>query len=333
MAFLLSKRGNTRCRPPKKWKIRFMLTPFPLSDLTAFPQQHTLPPPDPDSSLDQSASLQALLTEQTSPKTYPWLKNMRVVLVPSMLSDLIRWIPNGPLLDYFGHQKKWLEDQGADVVWAPVNTQSSMEENATRLLHMLAQDHRPTGIIGHSKGGVDSLHALLHASPGLLDSVMFWLPLHSPFFGSPLADHAHSHAYDLAGACLTWFGGSPQCLTDLTTSIRHHYIKTYLSDIEALTTKIPSFCISATLDDPRAHILEKGGALYFNILNGAALPSDGIVATHSALLPTSPYAILPGYNHAEVVYRFLLPSHGRHVRFLSGLLSLVEPACLKKLKG
>lgn len=280
-------------------------------------------PPAPDPALDCSESLIAGMAGPGVPAVLPWLEGVTVVLMPSMLSDLVRWIPNNPALDYFGHQKEWLESCGARVKWAPVNTQASVEENAERTRRFIDGLDGPLGIMAHSKGGVDALHLLLSCPATSLQRFRFVLTLQSPFHGSPLADRVETHARDMAGTMLTWFGGSPDCLTDLTTVTRQAYMEEHRKDIEALLQMVPFFSVTSCLQHSDATAWNQASWRTFDAINGAPRDNDGIVATDAAILPGAIWANLPGYGHGEPVYRVFMPNDGRRVRMLAAALKIL----------
>lgn len=123
----------------------------------------------------------------------------------------------------------------------------SVEHNANAILDALL-DARAAAkqivIVSHSKGGLDTLHALLRpeASALLGDTVVGWVALQAPFYGSPVADPAPSA---INAVLLGALGGNGESLDDLKTAGRETYMAARVvddpsgPDIGDITSTIP----------------------------------------------------------------------------------------------
>ncbi len=116
------------------------------------------------------------------------------------------------------------------------NTSQSVAHNAAAIRALLLQTDKKVILVTHSKGGLDTLHALLDA-PELWGKVIGWVALQSPFYGSPLADSTSS---PVDGALLQALGGGDaQALRDLKVQTRAKYMQDHKGEIRKLTRSIP----------------------------------------------------------------------------------------------
>jgi pimeloyl-ACP methyl ester carboxylesterase len=111
-----------------------------------------------------------------------------------------------------------------------------VEHNAAAIRALIRRTDKKVIFVTHSKGGLDTLHALLGA-PELWARVSGWVALQSPFYGSPLADSTSS---PMDGVLLKALGGGDaQALEDLKIETRTRYMQAHKSEIRKLTTRVP----------------------------------------------------------------------------------------------
>ena len=127
------------------------------------------------------------------------------------------------------------------------NASESVAHNADAILAYLLDaraQRKQIVIVSHSKGGLDTLDALLRpeASDLLGDTVVGWVALQAPFYGSPVADPAPSVINDVL---LSALGGNGESLDDLKTAGRETYMAARVvdnpaaPDIGDITSAIP----------------------------------------------------------------------------------------------
>jgi pimeloyl-ACP methyl ester carboxylesterase len=126
--------------------------------------------------------------------------------------------------------------QNISMASASFDTSQSVEHNAAAILELLRSTDKRVVIVSHSKGGLDTLEALLEAPELWGDKVIGWIALQAPFFGSPVADPAPSVIND---ALLGAVGGHGQSLDDLKTVTRALYMEANQEGIAKLTASIP----------------------------------------------------------------------------------------------
>jgi len=152
----------------------------------------------------------------------------------------------------FHTQERYFAEQG--VAYSNISRESvsfdsieSVENNAAAILEYLLEagaQRTQIVIVSHSKGGLDTLHALLlpEARALLADTVVGWVALQAPFYGSPVADPAPS---SINALLLDALGGNGESLDDLKTDVRQTYMAAHVvddpgdTDIGDLTSTIP----------------------------------------------------------------------------------------------
>ena len=141
----------------------------------------------------------------------------------------------------FYTQMRELDERGIpyrniSLVSDAFNTSQSVEHNAAAIRALLRRTDKQIVFVTHSKGGLDTLHALLGA-PELWGKVKGWVAFQSPFYGSPLADATSS---PMDGVLLQALGGGDaQALEDLKVETRTAYMQAHKSKLRKLTRRIP----------------------------------------------------------------------------------------------
>ncbi|MBW2507674.1 MAG: hypothetical protein JRE81_03510 [Deltaproteobacteria bacterium] len=125
----------------------------------------------------------------------------------------------------------------------------SVDHNAAAILAYLEaarESRKQIIIVSHSKGGLDTLHALLLPEAEDLwgDTVIGWVALQAPFYGSPVADVAPSRINALL---LSAVGGNGQSLDDLKRATREGRMAGY-TNLAALTSAIPIISAYSTYE-------------------------------------------------------------------------------------
>lgn len=128
---------------------------------------------------------------------------------------------------------------------ASFDTSDSVEHNAAAILEFLRSTDKQIVIVSHSKGGLDTLDALLDAPELWGDTVVGWVALQAPFYGSPVADPAPS-AID--ALLLSAVGGNGQSVDDLKTVTRALYMDANEERIANLTASIPIISAYSTYE-------------------------------------------------------------------------------------
>jgi hypothetical protein len=135
--------------------------------------------------------------------------------------------------------------QNLSAVSASFDTSESVEHNAAAILEFLRSTDKRIVIVSHSKGGLDTLDALLDAPELWGDTVFGWVALQAPFYGTPVADPAPSAINALL---LSAVGGNGQSLDDLKTVTRAPYMDANEERIAELTASIPIISAYSTYE-------------------------------------------------------------------------------------
>ncbi|NKE46481.1 hypothetical protein HB662_16990 [Roseomonas frigidaquae] len=229
------------------------------------------------------------------------LAGTRVLLCYGLLGEVIAGLaPVG--LDYMGAQLAWLAGLGVAAQVVKLPTAAPVGVNAGRIAAAMLADPRPSILVGHSKGGLEALAALLR--PGMAERCRGFIALQTPFLGSPVADLvlrrrpvllAVHHAARLSRL------GTGRGLRDLTTPVRQDWMRAHAAEIAALTAALPVLTLATDLGP-------EGGDWHDGIyhplarwmLAQGAGPNDGLVPVASALLPGAQQKVLPGCHRALV---------------------------------
>jgi hypothetical protein len=125
------------------------------------------------------------------------------------------------------------------------DTSESVAHNAAAILEFLRRTDKKIVIVTHSKGGLDTLEALLDA-PGLWGkTVVGWVAIQAPFHGSLLADSSPTAISDLL---LNTVGGNGQAIEDLKTTTRGPYMDANKDRIAKLTASVPTISAYSTYE-------------------------------------------------------------------------------------
>lgn len=261
------------------------------------------------------------------------LAGMRVVIVPSYLVDILLPGREMGLIDYFSDQQLWLESLGAETLLAPIDTEAAVADNGRALAAFLSSDDRPTCIISHSKGGVDTLDALIRMNPAALEGIACWIALQAPFAGSPIADLVADwdDARPTIDEVLTSLGGSGRSLDDLTVEERRTHLRRADGAIRDIACQVPILAVATTMRPPESWIPQsrfEPGRLW---MAAHGILSDGVVPTNSSILPYAPYVVIRGLNHTDTIDgdRPFGPPVLNDVLFLKAILAIAlrAPAC------
>ncbi len=202
--------------------------------------------------------------------------------------------------DYMVAQREWLTGLGAVVEVVKLPTARSVDDNAAVLAaHLLGG--APALIIGHSKGGLDALAALLR--PEVAAHCRGLLALQAPFLGSPVAD-AICRAWLLpkvVDAALRMLRlGNGAGISDLTSAARASWMARHAEAVAALLRQVPVVCAGATLTAPAIGSERNFLPVMRWMLKRGAGPNDGLVPLASSMLPGAPHVVFKGGHRALV---------------------------------
>ncbi len=228
------------------------------------------------------------------------LAGTRVLLCYGLLGEVIAGLaPVG--LDYMGAQFAWLRGLGVAVQVVKLPTAAPVGVNAGRIAAALLADPRPAILVGHSKGGLEALAALLR--PGMAAQCRGFVALQVPFYGSPVADVLLAQRPVLMAvhhiARLSRLG-TGRGLRDLTTATRQAWMRAHATEVADLVATLPVTTVATDIGQAGDwRELPYRSLARWMVAQGAG-PSDGLVPVASALLPGARQAVLPGGHRALV---------------------------------
>lgn len=230
------------------------------------------------------------------------IRASRLLFVPALLSGIALKASRLRLVEYLTHQVRQLKDEGFDAEIADIDTGATVQANGARLAEILTRHHCPTWIVTHSKGGLDTLEALV-AYPDVRRFVDGWVAFQAPFQGSPVADVAcrAPKARRIGAAALKLLGASPQAICDLTTDERARYLDANASAIAQLLADVPVMCVGTAVSK---RLLPSWPTVRW--MEDCGLRNDGLVPVTSTILPGAHYVLLDGMGHGDVATNHLL---------------------------
>lgn len=301
---------------------------------------------------NRTAEFRAKYRQETSalfsPKQRELLGRHRVILVPGFLTALYLQLSEAAkdtfakegFLDYLSSQNEALKDLGLTDAQEflddkKYNTQGTVAENAQRIAQAVkaaAAAGKRVILISHSKGGNDTLAALLLLQKsGDLRGVAGWLSLQSGFFGSPVADEAMQRPMlrQAAKLFLAQAGGSLDALSDSTSEKTRKFMDANARALRQLVKTVPILCFASWKDKPSdAQVLHPDSILFTtrNKMAEQRLRNDGLIPLKNAVLPGTNYVAASGIDHAEIVMNNpspVLPSRVDRKKFTTVLLAML----------
>jgi hypothetical protein len=199
-------------------------------------------------------------------------------------------------VDYMGTQAAWLRDTlPAEVSVVRLPTGAPIAANAARLRAILLDDPRPALIIAHSKGGLESLAALVHSDAAARCCGL--ITIQSPFYGSLVADAvvASKRLHFAAGAALRAMRrGSALGIFDLTVGARTVWMAENAKGIAAALRSFPVVNCASRVDIPVSGPDRRYLPLVRWMERRGAGGNDGFVSISSALLPGARHVVVSG---------------------------------------
>lgn len=180
------------------------------------------------------------------------------------------------------------ETTGVEYVEMPLsagfNTQQSVVDNGAAIaLYLKGLTNKRVTILSHSKGGLDTLQALVENRDLWGTTVTGWVALQAPFHGSPVADNVPPA---LAGPLLSAFGGDQQAINDLKTVDRGNYMQGHDNAITELTSAIPvTSCYSSFTTSPSQGMGNAAQALADAVFNSGMLKDIAAIVAANLLDP------------------------------------------------
>lgn len=248
-------------------------------------------------------------------KTLEKLRGHKVLFVPGFFGN--QFMNLGKLFggrfrvgEYFTEHVAFFRSYGIDAELVKINSEAHPEYNSPLIEAAVLSSHKPVILVTHSKGSVDTLQAFFE-NPDLSHYVAGWIPIQSPFYGTPVADFFNDNRFlnPLAIYILEMLGGTSQVIGSLTQSYRSQWLLDHRNEIADIgkKTKIVNF---TSWKAREWNPFDTPLALSRNAMERAGIQNDGLVPWRSGLLPGFPYIsttrtdhLVPVmYSHASWTY-------------------------------
>ncbi len=302
--------ASAREVPPLEQLLSQARTPAPPAPAPPAPEiALPLPPETSVPGTDVTAGYDSALAAASSSSDAVYaglLKDYKVIFVPGFLSDFDPATIHIPGVTfqhkiYFDEQLAWLKRLGVETSRLSMKSEDSVAQNAPAVEAAIRSSDKPVILIAHSKGGLDTLEALL-SDRALLSKVRGLITLQSPFSGTPVADYvvAHTTLDDIAVDLLLKLGGNKESMINMTTDNRVPYMEANSAGVAAVEAAVPVLSV-ATWKDPVPGKFDTKLKPVRDFLLRRGLRNDGLVPVSSALLPGSYYIKIPGLDHTVTV--------------------------------
>lgn len=275
--------------------------------------------------LDLTAEFNALYdrpeAEVLSTKQRKELRGYTVLLVPGIVTSLYLRIGDfvkeafdkKDLLDYLREAQEALKELGQDGAQGLLdrnefNTQQTVAVNAERIareVRRAAAAGKRVLLISHSKGGNDTLAALLLLQrEKALRGVVGWISIQGVFRGTPVADEIMQSQILRTGAKLglEQLGGTLDSLGDITTATSERFLSQHEREIQKLARSLPILSFASYKPKPADPKLLHPDTLLVptrELLLKRGMENDGLIPAKSALLPHTRFILKDGIDHAE----------------------------------
>lgn len=259
------------------------------------------------------------------------LRQYKVLFVPGFFSDaMIDYGTDGPkgkqaFMGYFDEMMDALTELEIEYKRVEIESEAAPWTNAEFIhaeVKAVLAAGKKTIIVAHSKGGIDTLEFLRkawEANDPVLDAVKGFIPVQSPFWGSPVADWVHKRTFlrSIAFRVLLQMGGTPSSFESLITDTRGAYFYLHRRTLQSILTQIPTLSYATwkknikfrwdTLFEWPRNAMEKQGWL-----------NDGLVPVESAIFPWADYIKVPDVDHISPVKQapFVTLDQGRLIKTL-----------------
>lgn len=273
----------------------------------------------------ESGKLNAAKVERAFLEVAPRIRASRILFVPAVLSGIALAASRLRLVEYLTYQVRQLRDHGFDADIADIDTGSTVERNGERLAQILSAHHCPTWIVTHSKGGLDTLQALI-AHPHVQRYVDGWIAFQAPFFGSPVADVASGsiRARRISAAALKMIGADPSVVADLRTDRRAEYMDDHAVRIAGLVADVPVMCVGTVAATGSREVSLMPSWPTGRWMAQLGLANDGLVPLNSTILPGARFVRLRALGHGQVATNHILSRRKfEHIDLLKALLALM----------
>ncbi|MFA7009462.1 MAG: hypothetical protein WC204_11445, partial [Elusimicrobiales bacterium] len=213
---------------------------------------------------------------------------------------------------YFEQQITWLRANGLDAGIVNIESEAGIKYNAGLIAAEIAKSPKPVIIFSHSKGGLDTLEALIQR-PDLRRKVRGLVSIQSPYFGTPVADWVLLGRHSLspaASAALKLMGGSIESAQDLSVKSRMDYQARNAGQIAAITAAIPTISFGAWKNEEKG-VMDTLFETTRDLMLSWGIKNDGLVPVDSEMLPGANQIAVEGVDHLATTINVDKPAFNR----------------------
>jgi hypothetical protein len=225
------------------------------------------------------------------------LRDYEIVFVRGMFGN-----PGTSLgfINYFEEQERWANQTGIVASTAPIDTQAPVATNAKILRDYLETRTRRVIIMAHSKGGVDTLEALM-IYPQLTEKIAGFISIQSPFLGTEAVETVLDSWWERypVSFYFNWMGGGFEAFEEIAPDVRQAHFLENKNNILNISRQVHWLNVVTQHDGDVSWLIYRQK----NNLDSMGLPSDGLVPTRRQFYPHIPAQTiyLSGVDHIDLV--------------------------------
>lgn len=221
--------------------------------------------------------------------------------------------------EYFGKQLEILNNKyklSARRITTSSKHISQTRENIEAAVDYAKSLGKKVIFISHSLGGLALLEELVN-NARLQDNIAGIAFLQSPFYGTPLGEVAMDPPYGLEHIIqplMPYVNLSHETVNYVGIGSRTQFMNEYSTEIQKLTSKIPSFTVSGFMSNsksavkPLVDILKAGcfkaltdSCIGKRFFGGPYDENDGLIPLQSSFIPNTDYVVLKDVDHIEPI--------------------------------
>lgn len=252
------------------------------------------------------------------------------LLIPGFGSDFsVKYFKVG----YFREAQYFLKNtlglvNNVDYEYLPIRSQRPPKENYAQIAKAIlrAPLNKKVLIIGHSKGALDSLHALVDKDQepdlkiALINKLKGYFSIQGPLKGSVLADSISESKISrlIFTGLLKLTGGTYESLANFETKLNEEFIKDHERELNELQSRIPVVTFVSTTEYQKTTSMPLliPFKLLHNKIDGPS--NDTLVNIHRGHLDGNYVIFLNGIDHTDTVVNF--GKRINRIHFFSALL-------------
>lgn len=253
-------------------------------------------------------------TPLLKPAQLALLKETKIIFIPGIVSEIFIGEHKDKVIlslthfvgEYFNGQMEFCNKKEIPCERLTSIRSVSCLQNARTIINAVNKSKKPVILFAHSKGGVDTLTALVELykfSPRVLDKIKGVVFLQSPLTGSIIADKLVSGELTtkIAEYLIKLMGGKVESIRSLSFAERKRFNDHNKVILMKLAQNLPILAVASWKEDDPLSITDYEITRMY--LRGIGKRNDGVVAYDEMTLPEFDYISLTNIDHGQGVLK------------------------------